>query len=128
MVGILVSFWDGLFSGAMLVPGRVKISLFQSLFHRFFCLRRVFLCRCLANRCRRCRSRSTASGRKKSKKKRRSSGNLRRVGLRLERSKHRQTELHLHCLILHDPPQYEPYIFIYIYIYTVYITSAKQNL
>ena len=25
MVGILVSFWDGLFSGAMLVSGRVKI-------------------------------------------------------------------------------------------------------
>ena len=28
MVGILVSFWDGLFSGAMLVSGRVCLKIF----------------------------------------------------------------------------------------------------
>ena len=31
MVGILISFWDGLFSGAMLVSGRVNVRIHQNL-------------------------------------------------------------------------------------------------
>ena len=34
MVGILVSFWDGLFSGAMLVSGRVLVR--SPFFHKAF--------------------------------------------------------------------------------------------
>ena len=29
MVGILVSFWDALFSGAMLVPGSVQLGFYS---------------------------------------------------------------------------------------------------
>ena len=36
-VGILVSFWDGLFSGAMLVSGLVNGGLNHFLFHPSFC-------------------------------------------------------------------------------------------
>ena len=43
MVEILISFWDGLFSGAMLVSGRVDVKIFQlrlSFFReRSFCVR-----------------------------------------------------------------------------------------
>ena len=47
MVGILVSFWDGLFSGAMLVSGSVKFSKQNHWWFWFDPLKSWFFCRCL---------------------------------------------------------------------------------